>query len=87
MNELFPKSEPKFNGSNNKKYKVEVIKNSTVYIKGVKKSTVYIKGVKKHLLGLYYLISWKDYPEKEIIWELSLRIIHFWKIIFTFHKN
>ena len=47
MNELFPEPEPKFDTYNNKKYKVEVIKDSTVYI----------KGVEGHLPGLYYLVS------------------------------
>ena len=48
---------PKFDAGNNKKYKVKVIKNSVVYA----------KKAKGHLLGLYYLVSWKSYLEEESI--------------------
>ena len=47
MNELFLKPEPEFKASNNKKYKVEAIKDSTVYA----------KKIEGHLPGLYYLVS------------------------------
>ena len=47
MNELFSEPEPKFDTSNNKKYKVKVIRDITIYA----------KKTKKHLLYLYYLIS------------------------------
>ena len=40
------------------KYKVETIRDSTVYPKESKSG---------HLPGLYYLISWKGYSEKENI--------------------
>ena len=46
MNELLPEPEPEFDAGDNKKYKVEVIKDSTVYA----------KEVEGHLPGLYYLI-------------------------------
>ena len=59
MNELFSEPEPKFDVGNNKKYKIEAIKNSIVYV----------KEVKKHLLRLYYLVSWKSYPKEENIWK------------------
>ena len=55
MNELFPKPEPKFDINNNKKYKVEVIKNNAVYT----------KKAKKYLPGLYYLVTWKSCLEKK----------------------
>ena len=38
------------------KYKVEAIRNSVVYAK---------ESESGHLPGLYYLISWKEYPEEE----------------------
>ena len=44
-----------FEDSNNKKYKVDGIQNSAIYVK---------KSVKQ-LLGVYYLILWKNYPEKK----------------------
>ena len=43
-------------GSNNKKYKVEDICNSTVYTKKLKAD---------HLLNFYYLLSWKNYLKDE----------------------
>ena len=46
MNKLFPGLELEFNTSNNKEYKVEAIRDSTVYA----------KKAEKHLLGLYYLV-------------------------------
>ena len=55
MNELFPELEPEFDAGNNKEYEVEAIKDSVVYV----------KEAEGHLSGLYYLISWKGYPEEE----------------------
>ena len=55
MNKVFLKPEPEFDAGNNKKYKAEVIKNSAIYA----------KETERYLLGLYYLVSWKSYPEKE----------------------
>ena len=57
MNELFPKLKPEFNISDNKKYKVEAIKDIAVHI----------KEVVKYLPGPYYLIFQKSYLEKENI--------------------
>ena len=47
-----PEFEP---GNDNKKYKVEAIRNSAVYA----------KEADGHLPGLYYLVAWKGYPEEE----------------------
>ena len=49
-------SVPEFKPGNDKKYKVEAIRDSAVYA-GESESG--------HLSGLYYLISWKGYPEEE----------------------
>lgn len=46
INELFLKPKSEFNIGNNKKYKIEVISNNTIYA----------KKVKKYLPSLYYLI-------------------------------
>ena len=46
MNKLFLKSKPKFDAGNNKKYKIEAIKDSNIYV----------KETKKHLPGIYYLV-------------------------------
>ena len=42
------------------KYKVEAIWDSAVYAKESKSG---------HLPGLYYLVSWKGYPEKKNTWK------------------
>ena len=47
MNKLFPEPKPEFDTGDNKKYKIEAIKDSTVYT----------KKAKGHLPGLYYLVS------------------------------
>ena len=41
-------------------YKVEAIRDNVVYARELKSG---------HLLGLYYLVSWKRYPEEENTWE------------------
>lgn len=45
---------------NNKEYKIEAIQDSVVYA---------IKLEVGHLLGLYYLVSWKSYPKAENTWK------------------
>ena len=42
-------------GNNSGEYKVEIIWDSAVYAKDSESS---------HLSGLYYLVSWKKYPEE-----------------------
>ena len=76
MNKLFLELESEFDAGNNKEYKVEAIKNSTIYA----------KKAKRYLSGLYYLVSWKNYSEKKSTREPSSIIMHFWKIISTFTK-
>ena len=46
---------PEFEPGNNKEYKVEAIRDSAVYA----------KKADRYLPGLYYLVAWKSYPEKE----------------------
>lgn len=55
MNEFLPilKNET----SNNKEYKIEAIQDSVVYT----------KEADEYLLGLYYLVVWKDYLKEENI--------------------
>ena len=77
MNELFPEPEPEFDAGDNKKYEVEAIKDSTVYA----------KEAEGHLPGLYYLVSWKGYPEEESTWEPSSAVMHLRKMISAFHKD
>ena len=66
MNKLIPELEPEFDAGDNKEYKVEAIIDSAVYA----------KKAKGHLPGLYYLVSWKGYPEEESTWEPSSAVIH-----------
>ena len=77
MNELFPEPELEFDVGDNKKYEVEVIIDSAVYA----------KKAKRHLPGLYYLVSWKDYPEEKSTWEPSFAVMHLRKMISTFYKD
>ena len=44
-----------FEASNNKEYKIE----------GIQESAVYAMESARQLPGLYYLVLWKSYPEKE----------------------
>ena len=66
MNELFPEPELKFDVGNDKEYKVEAIIDSAIYA----------KEAEGHLSGLYYLISWKGYPEEKSTWEPSFAVMH-----------
>ena len=59
-------------------YKVEVIRNSAVYTR---------ESESGHLPGLYYLILWKKYPEKENTWEPTSAIQHLRKLISSFYKD
>ena len=45
-------------GGDNKEYEVEGIRDSAVYARKLEAG---------HLLGLYYLISWKGYPKDKSI--------------------
>ena len=65
-------------GDDSGKYKMEAIWDSAVYTK---------ESESGHLLGLYYLVSWKRYPEEENIWEPALVVQHLRKLISLFHKN
>lgn len=48
---------PEFKTSNNKEYKIETIRDSTVYA----------KEVDGHLSRLYYLVIWKSYFKKKYV--------------------
>ncbi len=37
--------------------------------------------------GLYYLVSWKGYSEKENTWKPSSAVIHLQKLISIFYKE
>ncbi len=70
--------ELKFEIGGNKEYEVEAIINSVVYSQQANSN---------QMPGLYYLVLWKSYPEKENTWEPSLAVIHLRKLISTFHNE
>ena len=49
-----------FEAGNDKEYEVDGIRDSAVYAK---------ESATGQLLGLYYLVSWKSYPEEKNTWE------------------
>ena len=49
-----------FEAGNNKEYEMEEIWDSAMYIMELEMG---------HLLGLYYLVNWKSYPDEESMWE------------------
>ena len=63
-----------FKAGDNKKYKVEAIQDSAAYA----------KETDRHLTGLYYLLTWKGYPENKNTWEPFSTIIHPRNIVNTF---
>ena len=67
-----------FDAGNNEEYEVEAIRDSAVYARESESS---------HLPGLYYLVSWKEYPEEENTWELASTVQHLRKLINLFHKD
>ena len=65
-------------GDNSGEYKVEAIRDSAVYAR---------ESESGHLLGLYYLVSWKRYLEEENTWEPASAVQHLRKLISSFYKN
>ena len=64
-------------GNNIKEYKLEVIRDSAVYA----------QEWKDHLPGLYYLVSWKRYPEKGNTWEIASVVQHLRKLTSSLYKD
>ena len=65
-------------GDNSGEYEVEAIRDSAVYAR---------ESESGHLPGLYYLVSWKGYPEEENTWEPASAVQHLRKLISSFHKD
>ena len=65
-------------GDDSGEYEVEAIRDSRVYAR---------ESESAHLPGLYYLVSWKGYPEEENIWEPASTVQHLRKLISSFHKD
>ena len=68
---------PEFELGDNKKYEVEAIQDSVVYV----------KEVDGHLPRLYYLVVWKGYPEEANTWKPSSTVMHLRKMVSTFYNN
>ena len=66
-----------FEAGDNKEYEVD----------GIQNSAVYAKESVSQLPGLYYLVLWKGYSEKENTWEPALAIHHLWKLVTTYHQD
>ena len=56
-------------------------------VDGIRDSAVYAKESAGQLPGLYYLISWKSYPEEENTWEPASAIQHLRRLVTTYHKD
>lgn len=67
------------NKGNSKEYNVKLICDSKIYTKELDSS--------HYLPSLYYLILWKDHPEKKNTWELALAVEYLWRLITTFDKK
>ncbi len=62
--------------------------NSKKYdVKTICYSAVYTRQLEGHLPGLYYLVSWKSYPEEENIWKPTSAVLYLYKLISTFYRD
>ena len=66
-----------FEAGDDKEYEVD----------GIRDSAVYARESAGQLPGLYYLVSWKGYPEEENTWEPALAIQHLQRLITANHKD
>ena len=57
-------------------------------VKGICDSAVYARELEAgHLLGLYYLVLWKNYPEDESTWETAAAVQHLQNLVSTCYKD
>ena len=66
-----------FEAGDNKEYEVD----------GIRDSAVYARESAGQLPGLYYLVSWKGYPEEENTWEPASAIQHLRRLVTAYHKD
>ena len=64
--------------NDNGEYEVKAIRDSMIYARESESS---------HLPGLYYLVTWKRYPEEENTWEPASAVQYLRKLINLFHKD
>ena len=77
-NKALPEPENEFEARDDKEDEIKTIIKSAVY--GPQANN-------NEMPGLYYLVLWKGYPEEINTWEPSSAVIHFRKLISTFHKE
>ena len=68
-------------------YKFEAGNGEEYEVNGIQDSTVYAKESVGQRPGLYYLVLWKSYPEKENTWEPALAIQHLQSLVTAYHKD
>ena len=61
--------------------------NKEYEVDGIWDSAVYARESVRQLLKLYYLVSWKSYPEEENTWKPASAIQHLWKLVTAYHKD
>ena len=66
-----------FEAGDDKEYEVD----------GIRDSAVYARESAGQLPGLYYLVSWKGYPEEENTWEPASAIQHLQRLVTAYHKD
>ena len=67
-----------FEAGDDEEYELEGIRDSAVYA---------MESEAGHLLGLYYLVDWKGYPEEESTWEPASAVQHLRKLLSKFHRE
>ena len=70
-------SQMEIDEGDSQKYEVEAICDSAVYT----------RESEGHLPGLYYLVSWKGYPEEENTWEPASAIQHLRRLVTIFYRD
>lgn len=63
--------------NNDRKYEVEVIRDSEVYT----------RESNNHLPGLYYLVSWKIYREEKNTWKTALAVQQLQRLLNIYHNK
>ena len=67
-----------FEAGNDKEYEINSIQDNAIY---TKESTI------SQLPRLYYLVSWKGYPEEENTWEPTSAIQQLRRLVIVYHKD
>ena len=78
MNKKVRKMEFDAGGNESGDYEVEAIRDNAVYAR---------ESESGHVLGLYYLVSWKGYSDEENIWEPASAVQHLRRLINSFYKD